>query len=488
MDRARKKRTQTIRLIIVEIIMVIIIAILVVFLTFIAMGYNVNSEGKVDQSGLVQIESLPTNGTIKIDESKIFSKTNTSKLLPAEKHTISITKDGFDTWTKEIDVKSGKLHKLDYVRLFKLDRVMEKVRDFKKELAVFTASPDGNTLLYAEKGSKEWHLMTIRSDNVSVKELKITDILDVDSEVFDFMWSSDGNKVLFAARMPEKSTEEAETDEISFATHKILLDVKNIKNSIDLTNEFQMDFAIVKFASDSGDKLMVLEDGNLRSITVSSKTISKALLPKLEWFDNDESRVLYVSAPEKGEKKIGYYREGDNGAAILKTIPADTKIKTILAKYLDYYYFGFMENNRLYVYRANTLPTPERGLDKMEKLAENDTGVMPNSLFSASENRFMIAQEADRLIVFDGETNVFYEFTIGNTKWNFADKHLISTVVDDKTVIYDFDGTNRRELSKASNYGAIITANNRWIYYVCAEGCLENTNMKAEIRREKIVN
>ena len=138
MDRERKKRIQTIKLIITEILMVVTVVAAVIILTFVAMGYNVNKDGDLAQSGLLQIKSIPTGATVAIDGGNVSAKTNTSKMLSAGEHSLKLTKDGYDSWSKDIDSKSGWLLKLDYTRLFLKNRTIEKVREYEKNIQIIS--------------------------------------------------------------------------------------------------------------------------------------------------------------------------------------------------------------------------------------------------------------------------------------------------------------------------------------------------------------
>ena len=105
MDPDKVKRRQSLRVIVSEAIMVIAVVMTVVVLAFMVSGYWLNSDFKVERQGLLQISSIPTGADIYIDGSSSWlQRTNTSKVLPVGEHTISLSKEGYDSWSKTIYV------------------------------------------------------------------------------------------------------------------------------------------------------------------------------------------------------------------------------------------------------------------------------------------------------------------------------------------------------------------------------------------------
>ncbi len=130
-QKLRKKRA--IRVAITELLMFFSVIILVVILTLIVLGYNFNinkigtEETVIERSGLLQVTSIPTGATVSLDGDEIFSRTNLSRTLSAGKHKIVLSRDGYDSWEKEITVTEGLLYRLGYPQLFLKKRTREAI-------------------------------------------------------------------------------------------------------------------------------------------------------------------------------------------------------------------------------------------------------------------------------------------------------------------------------------------------------------------------
>ena len=130
MDRQRKKKIQNIRIMITNILMAISVIGIVFILMLIAMGYNFNENGGLEQSGLIQISSSPKGATVEIDNETQFGRTDISKMLSSGDHRVKISKDGYDSWERTIKVDAGLLTRIEWARLFPLKANTATVAQF----------------------------------------------------------------------------------------------------------------------------------------------------------------------------------------------------------------------------------------------------------------------------------------------------------------------------------------------------------------------
>ncbi|MBQ3309415.1 PEGA domain-containing protein [Candidatus Saccharibacteria bacterium] len=464
MDKERKKRLRTIKLIVTEVIMVVAIAVMVVILTMLAMGYNLNKDGELGQSGLVQIKSIPTGAEVIIDGEMIAPHTNTSRMLSAGKHQIKLQKEGYDSWNKEIESESGWLLKLDYARLFLQNRTAEKVREYDGDFKFIVPASDGSQIIYATDNSTKWKLLNIRSDDVSEMELDVAEIT-AGLEIKNVFWNENNDKLLVMTKKGE-------------ATEWLLINTKDINNSINLSRQFGMDFSDVKFLTADGQRLLGLEQGNLRLITVSNKTVSQVMAKNVDNYYTDSGNIIY-SKKADDKYMMMLYQEATEDVLVTE-FPKDSRVKLALSQYLGKKYLMFTVNNRMYVYRGE-LPTAERTLSEMELVIESDIDFIPDNLTVWTDDQLVMARKAEKIAMFDAELGKLYNYEVESDKVFFLDMYLIGTIVDNKLIVRDFDGGNRRELANATG-ASVITINHKWLYY-CTK-----INDKVNIFREKIVD
>lgn len=151
LDLEKQKKRQNFKVIISEAIMVLAVVITVIVLAFIVSGYWINSDFEVERQGMIQVSSIPTGATVNIDgeDSSWLERTNMSKVLPVGEHTITLTRDGYDSWSKTINVTEGLLYRLHYPRLFLENREKETILDALGTTKIFVSDDRETMLLYS---------------------------------------------------------------------------------------------------------------------------------------------------------------------------------------------------------------------------------------------------------------------------------------------------------------------------------------------------
>lgn len=180
MDAEARARRQNLRVIISEAIMVITVIITVIILAFLASGYWLNSDFKVERQGMLQIRSIPTGADVIIDgDSAWFQRTNTSKVLSSGEHEVILTKNGYDSWSRTITISEGLLYRVNYPRLFLLER---KPVDYyaADDATAALVSPNHNYLLLGN-GTATYTVLRLNSDEPDSTEVNLLNLKDAKS-------------------------------------------------------------------------------------------------------------------------------------------------------------------------------------------------------------------------------------------------------------------------------------------------------------------
>lgn len=485
-EREQQRRRQMIKVIIAEIGMTISVIAIVVVATLAAMGFFVTSSGKIEQSGLMQIHSMPTGATVEIDGSTIFSRTNLSRSLTPGEHSLKLSRDGYDTWQKNIKMSSGMLLRLYYPRLFLLDRKAEVALRLEKEFEFYSPSKDQAYILYAALDSAKWSLVNIRDDELKTSQLDLSAVLPgvVEGkflgEIESLKWSGDSNSVLAKVNYAQK-------------TEWILVDLKNAEKSLNLTRTFGLEFTQVEMIDESAAQLFALENQQLRRINTSDQSISRVLLYNVLSFANSKSNVIYVMTQNAEEKAkvVGVYRNGEKGGTTLATVPNNQAVSVALTRYYDEDYLAYTVGNELNVYygalpnyREDAQDTDFSGLKILVDKEKLRTA--PNGLSLSPMGGYIVASYDRQFMVVDLEMGELLEYEALAPTLMWLSEAMMTAVVDNSLWVWDFDDTNRRELvryvaadedaeveaittvsnSKLANYPAVVSENGKWLYYL----------------------
>lgn len=462
--KRRKKRT--IKVAITEGLMVLAVFLMVTATTLIAIGYNVNprNDWSVERTGLVQIQSFPTGATVNLDGENLFAWTNMSRSMTEGEHQITISKDGYDSWTKKISVTAGLYYRLAYPRLFLKERKTEEVTDFSK-IRTISFAKDGKQLLAIPEEGAVWRIWKINEDAPSATEVDLSGLLPKEAEIRVIGWSGNSERVLVRA-----------------GQKWVLIDVKRPKESVDLSEKFGMEFSDVKIANDAASELFVLEGGNLRKIDIDTGEISGALIGGVESFSNLKSDVVYVAkANEKGEFFTGIYRKGEEGGTAIgeyrKIEGVENQTLVGIGEYFGEYYVVETSNSQIGIYKGAKLPS-FGGDVEMNAVKVEEIGFVPEKIEVVGGGGLFVMSGEGQKAVFDVETgNVVKITTFAGAKW--LDEFMLYQIEDGKLEVMDFDGGNKREIVEnvAQKTEAKISKNGKWMYYLSNENKLMRTKI-----------
>lgn len=458
MDPEKTKRRQSLKVIISEAIMVITVIITVIILAFLVSGYWINPDFQIERQGLLQISSTPTGASINIDgeDSPWFQRTNTSKVLSSGKHTITLSKEGYDSWTKTINISEGLLYRIHYPRLFLNDRDKEELLDT-SGTTMATMSPDHNYLLLINNTTL-WNLIDLDNENIKSTEIDISSFFSdasiasgtkagiFNGEILRYNWDSDGNHILFNVKNNDSSTE------------WVLLDVKNPKNSLNLTKEFGSNFNNIEIVDNSSNNLLAVRDGNLHRINIPSKTISSVIVENIINFDHYTNEIIFSAKNSNDQNKSEYYvglLQSSNDK-IIKLEYTANPAKAVLSKFYDDKYITILENDLISLYKK----------EDFIKISDFKLSFNPKHIEVGHNGEFIIAYSDSQIATLDMESMSVIEWSTDTSNLDWLDNDMIYDIKDSELIVYDYDGLNRRSISNgvSSHFPAGIT-NDKWLYY-----------------------
>lgn len=452
MDTNKLKKKQSLKVIVSEAIMVLAVVVMVVVLALIVSGYWLGSDFKVERQGMIQVSSIPTGADLDIDgQSSWLQRTNTSKVLSSGPHKVTITKEDYDTWSREINISEGLLYRLHYPRLFLKERTSEKALDVNGALQA-TISPDRDKLLLINDTS-EWKFIKLKDDTLEPKKLNISNYFSgisladgasiglFTSKILTMDWDRAGNHILFKV-------------ENAGSIEWVLLDIENVKNTINLTKEFGANFGTVIILDNSSSNLLVNQDGNLRKIDVPGRSISAILAEGVVDFDHYENEIIYSASDSAGAFVTSLIKLGDNEASQLESSSKPAKVA--ISKFYDDMYVTTLQDTTLKVYKkADFAP-----------VADYQLTFAPEVMEVGHNGEFITMYTGSQIATLDMEASSVREWTVDGETFGWLDNDMVYSALGGELFVYDFDGLNRRSLAKnVSSHFPVAITDDKWLYY-----------------------
>lgn len=446
MDLEKRARRQSLKIIISEIVMVIAVVSMVAVLAFIVSGYWINADFEVERQGMLQVNSIPVGATVSVDgDAPWYQRTNTSKILSGGEHTIMLTKDGYDSWSKTVSISEGLLYRLNYPYLFLKDRTKESVYDA-TTTTFATVSPDRKLLLLANN-TTSWTLLELDNDKPKSSIINVAPVLTsgvassatavFSGKILSAKWDSANGHTLLKINNNEQ-------------IEWVLLDVKNPLKSVNLTREFATDFSDMRIFDNSANTLLAVRNGNLHKINVEARQISAVIIEKALAYDFYDSDIIYISDDVLSILKSN----GDNQILAAELSVANPKILT--AKFYDNHYIFIISPSNIAVYLKD-------GFKEVDSFAIN---FIPETVKVGYGGEFVIINNGTNFATLDMESMQLTEWTINSNHYDWINNYMMYSVSNGVLSVYDFDGLNHRELSSnVSDRFPVTITNNKWLYY-----------------------
>lgn len=459
MEQAKKKKIRAVRVVMTNIFMGVSVVVIVTVLTLIAMGYTFNKDWELKQSGLIQVSSWPSDAIVEIDGGTQSDRTEMSKMLSAGEHRLKVSKLGYDVWERTLDVDSGLFTRVDWVRLFPVDKEIEEIRGY-ASLRMAGISPNSQYLLLLAENSATMQVADVRNDDVAYGTLDLRAVMGLGvgevpgGSLAITGWNKNSDRFLLKWVVEEK-------------VQWLLMDIRDPSRSINLSTKFLLNFNDLLIASDAADKIWGLEGGNLRLINTTDAMISGVLVSDIEFMANNARTVAYVrNDPETG-RSIGIFKDGEQGGVTIQRVGTEVNaVRVALGSYWGDDWIAFSMDSRIFV-RSGTYPSYGKPASSLKVLVERDLKFSPEALTASPSGRFVAGASKRNVVMTDVELRDYWEYEVGNevVRFNWLDNFLTWEIWDNKLVVRDFDGHNRREVSEAA-WLAAITENNRWLYFV----------------------
>ena len=463
MDRAKSKKIRNLRIIATNLFMCASVIIIVFVLMMVAMGFTFTENGKLEQAGLVQLVSHPSDASVTIDNESQFGHTEFSKMLSAGTHQIKVTKAGYDSWNKDLKIDAGLLTRVEWIRLFpKKAQTDDMLTVDDLRLAAFSANR--KKLIVAEKDSNTLEYIDIQGDKLKTTKLNLNDCLSttaakaIEGTLSVIAWNNNNSRIIAKWTIDEK-------------TSWHLIDLEHSDASIDLTKQLNLDFDSVLIANDSASKLWALENGNLRLIDTNNITISGSFASNIEKIAHNRDVVAFVNT-DNDVRQLNIFKEGEKGSttiAKLENTTDKTTIKLAMGSYWNEDWLTYSIDQQVYVLSGKYPSYGKNEASKLKTKFERKLDYVPQLLSVNANQRIAVFSGDDKLTSYDIETGDYFDAglaaPITNITW--IDSYLLWQNVDNAIIVRDFDGNNRRKVvSNVNNpFPVVISENNRWLYY-----------------------
>lgn len=447
------------------------VIIIVSLLMLAVLGYSFKDR-QLQQGGLLQFASIPSDATVTLDQVALSSRTPTKTTADAATHHVVMNRDQYRTWQKSISLRPGMIGWFSYTRLVPEKLKTEKLRTM-PSLAGVLASPDRKWLAMLEDASKvSLTIANVQNDKVEYPALQLPPDLATaptpgKAQTFALAsWSQNGQSILMHHTYDDGKVE------------WLVVDRDNPARSLNITRQLGVTASKVVFAGRDGRTVFALSDGALRRLNLNDQVISRPLAGNVQDFSvYDPDTVVYntLTDPITKQRSVGYVREDMKAAQQLGTYADDSQaIKIAMSEYFDKRYVATAHGSSMQITTGGLPREGDRGSQRTVA-----TLALPGPierLSMSSNGRFAIAETAGQYVVYDLELMKTNTTKLMNTpgtarplKW--VDPFMAWYDGGGILRLYEFDGANQQDtIAVAEGYDVVIAPNEKYLYSIGRSG------------------
>jgi hypothetical protein len=448
--------------------MTLSVAVIVTLLMLVVLGYQFNKkDGRIEQGGLLQFQSIPSGAGVTLDGSKLGSLTATKSTVDTGSHFVSYNLANYRTWQKTIGISAGQIGWLSYARLIPSTIKPEVLHEYTNLSSTLSTESRNYMLLHEDVASPTFTLVniqgdTLRYDTLTLPATSYTSPTTGKTQSFTLdSWSANDSAVLIRHVYDDNKTE------------WVLLNRSSPDRSINITTTYGVTPSKVQFAG-TGDRLLyVRTDNEVRRINLDEQTLSRPLATNVDTFSEyDDKTIIYSTIPDdKGQRNVAYAAVDIAQPIVLGTYPADGQpLFAAMGSYFNQRYIAIIYGQSLKI-TYGTVPTfTDKG--SMKPFATQTIPVGTTAFAISRNNRFFVAQLPDGYATYDIELKKYDKTTWATQPTtprplNWLDDYTLWSDYGGQLRLYEFDGANQQNIMPvAEGFATSLSPNDKYVYTI----------------------
>ncbi len=429
-----------------------------IILVYGAYGYGINTKtGDIIQNGLLFIDSKPAGASIYLNGQQNQSATGARLTLPADSYELTIKKSGYRDWSRKFTLNEHSIARFVYPFLFPTTLTSQNLKTYAQQPKLVTESPDKHWLLVQVSSVEAKNVFfdvydTTKPDQPPL-QLSLPAVLLSGSGQGDSLealeWASDNNHLLL---------------EHSYDGGKeyIIFNRADPSGSTNVSRVFGVAATRMSLRDKKIDQLYIHNqaDNSLSLGDVNKASIQSLLSDVLAYKTYGADLLSYVTARNVAAGQV-MARIWENGKTYpLYTFSAGSKYLLDAAQFQGHWYYvaGSDSADRINIYKDPLSGIKDPATAKaIPLIALPDSGA--SSLSISDNGRFVGAQAAQKLAVYDIETQSRYQYTLdkplsGDMRW--MDGHRFIGLSNGSILAMDYDAINQQMLIPAISSEAIF--------------------------------
>lgn len=444
-----------------------------------AYGFGVQKNGNVTQNGLTFFSSQPNPANVIIDGKPTRYSTNTRVSLASGIYNVEISRQGYDSWKRTIEVEGGGVQRFDHPFLIPTKLTTKDVKAYNPAPGMSTQSPDRRWLMVQQPNSMvSFDVFDLKSPekpptSITIPANVITPATGAQSWKL-ISWASDNENVLLEHVFAGKS-------------EFIIINRTAPQESRNLNNLLAVQPTKLTLKDNKFDKYYLYNQTTriLQTASISEPTPVAVIENVIAYKSYGNDTILYATDSDEPAGTVGIRLKSGDKTYKIRKFAAGSNYLLDLAKYSGDIYLvaGSSNLGKVYIYKdpigqINSKPNKTASPEYVSRVNA------ANYISFSNSAQFIVAQNGNQYGVYDFENEKGYNYTTSqpmdspavNATW--MDGSRLTYVSGGKTFIFDYDYTNQHVLSPASsNYLPAFSSDYKFVYTLSPGVTAPQTNL-----------
>lgn len=444
-----KKRSNKVKLYIGYVLIAIVIVLGGTVLLFANAGYRVDTLGNVSQNGMVFINSHPSGANIFIEgvhnKYKTQAKTDARIELREGNYKVTLQKDGYRGWQREIKLDGGFVERLAYPLLFPKELKSVDLKAYASSPKIVSSSPDRKWIIVQQpENILQFDVFNANepekpATNFSIPTNLLSPVKVSQSlEVVD--WSTDNANILMKHKFD---------DQYEFVI--VNKDKPNESININKLTGQQPFEVILKDRKTDQLYLHMASDGLLQVIDLKTRVLTPVVSHALSFKSHGDDMLVFIEPNPTNPDVVSVQIKTKDKSYTLRELPAKTTYVTDVTKFDNDWFvvIGATSEDKVYLYKNPITSLSET--NQKPVFARTIRIEQPKKVsFSANASKIAV-QSGQNFAVYDLETDRQFSYSINekfdtNRPVEWMDGHRLATSTNKTVLIFDFDGINIQKL------------------------------------------
>lgn len=430
-------------------------------------GYSYDfKSGRLVHRGLLLLESKPGDAAITQDGRNLKKNTPYRKSLEGGSYSFMLEKEGYRTWTKELEVVPSRVTAAQYVLLMPQRFEVKDISTY-PSIGQFIGSRDRSRVAYNVPSGPDAGVWVLNARNQEVNriyQLPLDPAGQPQETVEILSWSDDASRLLL-----KRNNAAGET--------ALLLNGNGSGEPVDLNQLFQNNVLGSRFSKSDSSQLLWSSPEGLRRIDIDDRSISQPLAQNVKAFTDAGNRIFYVSTTTP-QPSLWQVDRGGQKRQLATNLPAS-------ASY-DLNYSTYIDKPQL------ALAAPDSGVVRLygdigdtSKMVK-DVASPANGVVFNGDGRFLLMAAETNVSVHDQELNRTYTLPASNnpiTNLSWFDNYHLQYTQDGKAVVAEYDGNYATGITRSVNLAPLNSPDDKSLFVVAQTSTGAMQIRSIEIRR-----